>query len=206
MLETKLVAVSMVLFLGLLRLQAQTNVYLVLDASFHLTAQAQASPQSVTNLTITTPDLIQAIGAASNQRFSPQARLLLLFRDIGGVPFFVVHDGTNEFNTAEYLTASQLSNPIARLKQGPGGEVTGTVYVEEGFRLVNLDSVDFELQGFNLARQSNRGQGNLSLPRYGPTSLLVTVAGPGTVGGIPAVVRGFVLVNRRRLELRADPQ
>ena len=149
---------------------------------------------------------IQAIGAATNNHFSPQARLLLLFRVIGGVPFFVVRDGTNEFNTAEFLTASQLSNPIARLKQGPGGLVTGTVYVEEGFRLVNLESVDFELQGFNLARQSNRGQGSLSLPRYGPTSLMVTVAGPAMVGGSPAVVRGFVLATRRRLELRADPE
>lgn len=204
MLEAKLVGIGAVLLLGSLRLEAQTNVYIALNTSFRLIAQAQASPQTLTNVTITTKDLIQAIGAATTNTFSPQARLVLLFRVIGGVPFFVIRDGTNEVNTAEFLTASQLGNPVARLKNGPKGLITGTVYVEEGFRLVNLEAWGFELQGFNVARQSNRGDGAENLPAYGPTSLAISVVGPATVAGSPAVVRGIVTAGKRTLELRVD--
>jgi hypothetical protein len=206
MLEGKLVSIGAVLMLGLLRLEAHTNVYIALNTSFRLTAQAQASPESITTVTITTKDLIQAIGAATTNQFSPQAKLVLLFRVLGGVPFFVIRDGTNEVNTAEFLTASQIGTPIARLKQGPVGLITGTVFVEEGFRLVNLDALDFEVQGFNLARQSNRWKGIITLPVYGPTSLYITVAGPGTVAGNPAVVHGFVTAAQPQFEFRLDDE
>ncbi len=199
--EAKLIGIGAVLMLGLLRLEAHTNVYIALDASFKLTAEVQTSPQSVTNVAVTTKELIRAIGAATTNQFSPQARLVLLFRVIGGVPFFVIRDGTNEVNTAEFLTASQIGNPIARLKHGPLGLVTGTVYVEEGFRLENLEAWDFDLQGFNIARQSNRAEGGGLLPAYGPTSLVVNVEGAATVGGNPAVIRGVVTASKRKLEL-----
>jgi hypothetical protein len=227
MLEPKLVWTSALLMLGVLRLAAQTNVldvpptppdtqtnlpviqtniYIALNANFRLTAEVQATPQTVTNVTITTRDLIQAIGAATGNHFSPHARLVLLFRDIGGVPFFVIRDGTNELNTAEFLTASQNSTPLARLHQRPKGVVTGTVYCEEGFRLDNLMDWDFEVQGFNVAQQSNRGNKGELLPVYGPTSLQIHVLGPGTVAGKPAIVQGLFLASGRKLELRVEEQ
>lgn len=227
MLQCKWLGMGAILMLGLLGAPAQTddnggqtnvadgqtnvvmletNVYIALNANFRLMAEVQAAPDTVTNLTITTRNLIDAIGAATTNTFSPHAKLVLLFRDIGGVPFFVIRDSTNEFNAAEFLTASQNSTPLHRLRQTAKGLVTGTVYCEEGFRLVNLGSWDFEVQGFNVAQQSNRGEKKDLLPVYGPTSLLINVVGPGSVEGLPAVVRGVFSATGRSLELRVEEE
>ncbi len=184
----------------------QTNTYVVLNTAFHLTAQVQGAGETTSTSRITTREIIDEIGAATTNRFSTQARLLLLFRVLGGVPFFVVRDGTNEVHVQGYLTATQIGQPITKLNPAAGEVMTGTIYVTEEFRLVNVPGLGFDVQGFNIARQSNRSTAGQFLPTIGPTSLTIAVVGDGTLAGSPAAIRGTVIAVRQGVELRSEEQ
>jgi hypothetical protein len=129
---------------------AQTNVYVALNTMFHLTAQVQGPDETTTVVRITTRELIDAIGTATSNTFSMQARLLLLFRVGGGVPFFVVRDENNEVHAQGVLTATQIGQPITKLSPGGRESITGTIYVTEEFRLVNAPGIGFDVRGFNV--------------------------------------------------------
>jgi hypothetical protein len=192
------------LALGMSRVLAQTNVYVVLNSAFRLTAEVQGPGGTTTTARITTREIVDEIGTATTNHFSPQARLLLFFRDMGGVPFFVIRDGTNEVHVQGFLTATQIGQPITKLNRAASGVVTGTIYVTEEFRLVNIPGLGFDVQGFNTARQSNRATAGQFLPRPGPTLLTVNVAGTGVLAGSAITIRGTMTAPRQSIELRAD--
>jgi hypothetical protein len=200
----KLAGASLVLLLALGNAQGQTSPHVVLRASFELTLRTQASTGSVTNVDIATKDLIRAIGDATTNRFSSRARLLLLFKVGGGVPFFIIRDGTNDVNAGAFLTATQIGDPITDLRTNADGLVTGAIHVTEGFRLVNIPAWGFQVQGFNEALQSNHATGKSFLSAPGPTSLTVSGSGAGNVAGAPAVVQASVTALRQDIESYAE--
>jgi hypothetical protein len=194
------------LALGMSRVLAQTNVYVVLNSAFRLTAEVQGPGGTTTTARITTREIIDEIGTATTNNFSSQARLLLFFRDMGGVPFFVIRDGTNEVHVQGFLTATQIGQPITKLNPTAGEVVIGTIYVIEEFRLVNIPGLGFDVRGFNTDRESNRATAGQFLPRPGPTLLTVNVAGTGVLAGSAVTIRGTVTAPRQSIELHADEQ
>jgi hypothetical protein len=198
-----LLALALPLPLTPIRVQAQTtNTFSVLNVNFRLTARVQTAAGTLVTTSIRTKDLIQAIGQASTNTFSSKAKLLLFFPVGGGVPFFVVRDGTNDFDAGGFLFPTQVGTPVMAVKTDPTGRRLETIRVTEEFKQENTATLNFDVQGFNTNQQDTKfAHQSLSVPAA--TSINVSVVGVGKVGGQPAVLEGTVTASGRQLEVHA---
>jgi hypothetical protein len=122
------------------------------------------------------------------------------------VPFFVVKDGTNTVHLQGFLVAGQVQAPVAVYKVGNDGLLTGIVYVIEDFRLANAPWLVFDVQGFNVNRQSNVASTGQRLATPAAISIQVEAAGTGFLGASPAIVQGTIRGSRVGILEREDWQ
>ena len=165
---------------------------------------------------IATKDIIAQIGTEignGTNIFPASASLVFAFIDVGTPnqqTAFFVRFGTTDTNVSHYLdlsTATSSSSVEQSRTNSNQGTITATEYLILEFKLQNVRSGGFDVQGFTTLPATTVVDKQHNIIGHGtfPTAFVAMVAGSGQVDSRTAVFRGTITAAGRKIEIRARP-
>jgi hypothetical protein len=208
----KLAALSAAIMIaGVAQINAATT-HLVQNISFTLTFYEQGPTNhptanitrvTVNRIKVTTKDVIAAIGAATTNNFSANARLVLV-KDITSatnVSFVEIRDGTNPpVDVSSFFSRTESFSVGSSFFNSMTGIGSGVKYSDYHLALTNSTlTAGLELRGFAVTTHTSIKDGDVVI---GVDEVDADVAGTGVdTNGVPAVVSGSVSIAGRTLKV-----
>ena len=187
----------------------QTN--LVRNLEVKLVGIEQGGSATVKNVTTTTvnrvkvenDDIIRALGTATGNTFSSQARLVALSPLPGGLTTIAVRDGANSVDVTAFFVQTYLSDLVGKSTvNSKTGKANGTNYSLQQFALQDAGDAQLALH----FAVSGVGIENFSIPAIpGPRSELnADVSGTGDTGGNLLIIQGTIRIFGQSIEVVPD--
>ena len=156
---------------------------------------------TVSNVKLTTDDIIACLGAATGNNFSRQAKLVVITPLPSGSPTVAVRDAGNSVDVTPFLTQLGLGPTIgSSMVNSKNGKANGSNYSIQQFTLQDSSaypplSMHYVLSGLAVE--------NYNLPAIpGPFSELnAEVTGSGDSGGTPLILLGTIRIFGQQVEV-----
>jgi hypothetical protein len=156
---------------------------------------------TVDRVKVETADIINAIGAAIGNTFSPGARLVVITPLPNGSVTIAIRDGGNSVNVSGFFVQSYLGGPVGRSSVNhKTGKSNGSNYSIQEFGLLDLGGYQPLALHYTL---SGVGVENYSIPAIpGPRSeWSADVSGAGDNAGNLLILQGTLRVHGQALEI-----